>query len=147
MGHQLKKVEQEALRNASLQGISPCERVTHVVGAVEEEANKVPPQIATHCVTPDKAQVPKIRILGSKLVGEMLEELVFFLSRAANFKFKLVRLLAANHSCNRGTNPCKNISKSDPWRLGSEQNKKNGIRLMIPPVHPVCTKQRHMVAP
>jgi len=59
--HQLQKVQQEALCNATLQGISSCERVTYVVRTVEEKAHKVATQITTDCLATNKSQVPLAR--------------------------------------------------------------------------------------
>lgn len=59
--HELQKVQQEALCNATLQGISSCERVTYVVRAVKEKAHKVATQITTDCLATNKSQVPLAR--------------------------------------------------------------------------------------
>ena len=56
--HELDEVQQETLCKAPLKGIAAGERVMHIVGAVEQKANKQAPQISAECLTSHQSQVP-----------------------------------------------------------------------------------------
>lgn len=52
--HELEKIQEEALRDPTLESISTSERVPYIVCTVEEEANKVPTQITAGCLATNK---------------------------------------------------------------------------------------------
>lgn len=56
--HELKKIEQEALGEAALQGVAPSKGVMDIVRAVKEKANKVTTQVSADRLTSNKSKVP-----------------------------------------------------------------------------------------